>query len=103
MSVPDDKSRENPVENTPVPNQGEPEAASGTDAAHTSYEQTTDHDYDSHYHSESSYEDPYTQQSYGESPAGGESTTAVVPASVSSHGEGGSTTPPTSNAEEEDD
>lgn len=102
MSVPEDKNRENPVEKTHVPTSGEPEASPGTDAAHTSYEQTTDHDYDSHYHSDTSYaEDPYTQQSYPVAPAGGEST-AVAPMVAPSYG-GGSSEPPNPPEDEEDE
>ena len=60
MSVPEDKNRETPVETTHVPVNGEPQAPSGADTVHTSYEQTTDHDYDSHFHSdESHHDDPY--------------------------------------------
>lgn len=100
MSVPEDNTRDIPVKNTPDPAPGEPPAPSGTDDVHTSYEQTTDHDYDSHYHSdESASEDPYTQQSYGVTPAGGEST-ALEPAPSSSGGE--PPAPPTPTAEEED-
>lgn len=102
MSVPEDKNRETPVENTHVPSSGEPQASSGADTVHTSYEQTTDHDYDSHYHSDSYHEDPYTQQSYGAAPEGGEST-AIAPVSTSSSSGGGGTTPPAEEDEEDED
>lgn len=103
MSVPDDKSRENPVENKHVPSEGEPKASSGTDdAAQTSYEQTTDYDYDSHYHSDAYHDDPYTQQSYGAAPEGGE-TTAVAPVEPSTSSGGGTTPPPSSSEDEEDE
>lgn len=104
MSVPEDNNRENPVEKSHVPAQGEAEASSGAESVQTSYEQTTDHDYDSHYHSdEASYDDPYTHQSYGVAAEGGE-TTAVVPATTSSSGNGGSsTTPPSEDEDDEED
>jgi len=103
MSVPEDKNRETPVENTPVPPNGEPEASSGADPVHTSYEQTTDHDYDSHYHSdEYHHDDPYSQQSYPPAPTGGESTTAVATTS-SSGGGTGAPTPPSEEEDEDDD
>ena len=102
MSVPEDKNRETPVETTHVPVNGEPQAPSGADTVHTSYEQTTDHDYDSHYHGdESHHDDPYTQQSYPLAPAGGEST-ALVPVTAS-NGSGGSVTPPPAAEEESDE
>ena len=101
MSVPEDKNRETPVENTHVPTNGEPQASSGADSVHTSYEQTTDHDYDAHYHSDESHsDDPYTGQSYGVAATGGEST-AVVP--VSSSNGGGGVTPPAAKDEEDEE
>ena len=126
MSVPEDNNRENPVENTPVPASEEPTAASGTEsaststsaeapetaadsapetgaesAAVTSYEQTTDHDYDSHYHSDTyHYDDPYSQQSYGVAAEGGEST-AIAPVAAATGG--GSGTPPSASDEDEED
>ena len=101
MSVPEDKNRETPVENTHVPANGEPQASSGADSVQTSYEQTTDHDYDAHYHSdESHHDDPYTGQSYGVATTGGEST-AVVP--VSSSNGGGGVTPPAAKDEEDEE
>jgi len=102
MSVPEDKNRDTPVEDAAVPKNGEPEAPSGADSVHTSYEQTTDHDYDSHYHSEETHhDDPYTQQSYPQVPAGGEST-ALVPAPAS-NGSGGSVTPPAPEEEKDEE
>jgi sec-independent protein translocase protein TatC len=101
MSVPEDKNRDTPVENTHVPPNGEPQASSGTETVHTSYEQTTDHDYDAHYHSDESYhDDPYTQQTYPLAPTGGEST-AVVPATSSTNG--GGVKPPIPSDEEVDE
>lgn len=101
MSVPEDNTRDIPVKNTPVPPDGEPEAPSGADPVHTSYEQTTDHDYDSHYHSdEAQHDDPYTQQSYGLAPEGAEST-ALEPVAAAAGG-GGSTPPPPPADDEED-
>lgn len=100
MSVPEDNTRDTPVKNTPDPTSGEPPASSGADDVHTSYEQTTDHDYDSHYHSDDTVaEDPYTQQSYGVVPAGGEST-ALEPATSPA---GGGGKPPSGPTEEEED
>ena len=102
MSVPEDKNRETPVEEMHVPPTGEPEASSGTEPAQTSYEQTTDHDYDSHYHSdEAQHDDPYTQQSYGVAPVGGEATKALEPLPTSSSGAGG-TVPPAASDDEDD-
>mgnify|MGYP003346815008 CR=1 FL=1 len=99
MSVPEDKNRDTPVEKSHVPTEGEPQAASGTDTAHVSYEQTTDHDYDSHYHSDASYhDDPYTQQSYGS-----ESTTAVAPVSAAAGGGSGSVPPKPEDEEDDED
>jgi sec-independent protein translocase protein TatC len=106
MSVPEDKNRETPVENTHVPKEGQPPADSGTDTAHTSYEQTTDHDYDSHYHSDAAYhDDPYSGQSYGAEPPSTslETTPAVAPVVASTGGGSGSSTPPPSEEEEDDD
>jgi sec-independent protein translocase protein TatC len=104
MSVPEDKNREIPVEKSHVPIEGEPQATSGTDAAHVSYEQTTDHDYDSHYHSDASYhDDPYTQQSYGVEPVAAETTTAIAPLAASSGGSGGSEPPKSAEDDEDDD
>lgn len=101
MSVPEDKNRDTPVEKTHVPANGEPPASSGTETVHTSYEQTTDHDYDAHYHSDESYhDDPYTQQSYPVATTGGEST-AVVPATPSNGG--GGVKPPIPSDEEVDE
>lgn len=102
MSVPEDKNRETPVENTHVPTNGEEQApSSGADSVHTSYEQTTDHDHDAHYRSdESHHDDPYTGQSYGVAATGGEST-AVVP--VSSSNGGGGVTPPAAKDEEDEE
>jgi sec-independent protein translocase protein TatC len=103
MSVPEDKNRDTPVEKTHVPTEGQPPAAPGTDTAHVSYEQTTDHDYDSHYHSDASYhDDPYTQQSYGAEPVAAETTTALAPVAAAAGGIGGSV-PPKSDEEEDDD
>jgi sec-independent protein translocase protein TatC len=104
MSVPEDKNRDTPVENTHVPTNGEPQASSGTEPTHTSYEQTTDHDYDSHYHSdEYHHDDPYSQQSYGVAPTESEpATTAIAPVAASTGG-GGSKTPPATEDEEDDD
>ena len=102
MSVPEDKNRETPVENTHVPTNGEEQApSSGADSVHTSYEQTTDHDHDAHYRSdESHHDDPYTGQSYGVAATGGEST-AVVP--VSSSNGGGGVPPPAAKDEEDEE
>jgi len=102
MSVPEDKNRDTPVENTHVPANGEPEASSGADTVHTSYEQTTDHDYDSHYHSDDyHHDDPYTGQTYGVAATGGESTAlATVPAAS---GSGGTPTPPAEKEEEDEE
>lgn len=103
MSVPEDKNRDTPVENTHVPIEGEPKTPSGTEPAHTSYGQTTDHDYDSHYHSDASYhDDPYTEQSYGAAPVTTETSTAVAPIATASGGSSGGTTPPPSEEEEDD-
>jgi len=106
MSVPEDKNRENPVENPHVPTDAELSASSGTEDVHTSYEQTTDHDYDSHYHhsDDDSYEDPYTQQSYGAAAEGAESSSsAVVPATPVSGGAVAPPNPPSANDEDEED
>lgn len=103
MSVPEDKNRDIPVENTHVPKEGQPPADSGADTAHTSYEQTTDHDYDSHYHSDASYhDDPYSGQSYGAEPAAVETTTALAPVAASTGG-GGDSKPPASEEEEDEE
>jgi sec-independent protein translocase protein TatC len=104
MSVPEDKNREIPVENTHVPAEGSPEASSGTDPVHTSYEQTTDHDYDSHYHSDESYhhDDPYTQQSYGVAPVEPATTTALAPVAPPAGG-GGSVPPDDKNEDDDED
>ena len=108
MSVPEEQKGITPSENPPVSNNGE---ASGTGVSSSgaaepeatiSYGQTTDHDHDSHYHSEydHQYDDPYGGHSY--QPA--EESTAVVPAVPST---GGSSTPPPSSKpdpeDEEDD
>lgn len=109
MSVPEDKKGETPEQNTPVSDAGENSDSAGTssgaDSAHVSYEQTTDHDYDSHYHGgdDYHYDDPYSQQSYAPSPEGGESAAVVpTPAAVTTTG-GSSTPPPSTTAKEEDE
>lgn len=93
MSVPEEQKGITPSENPPVSNNGEASgigvSSSGTaEPATVSYEQTTDHDYDSHYHSESDhqYDDPYGGHAYPSA----EESTAVVPAPSA----GGSSTPP---------
>lgn len=124
MSAPEDHKGETPSEITPVssvedapqPVEGGGESVSevvetgadsaGADAPAVSYEQTTDHDHDSHYwdgygedgHS-SSHDDPYTGESHvvpAEEPS-----TALAP--VSPAFGGGDTTPPSSSADEEDE
>lgn len=101
MSVPEDKNRENPVEKPHVPDQGESQTPSGTESAHVSYEQTTDHDYDSHYHSDDyHHDDPYSQQSYGAEPSTAVTTSGSTPSSSSS---GGGSVPPSSDDKEEED
>jgi len=107
MSVPEEQKGITPSENPPVSTNGEASdtgvsSSGAADTGTVSYEQTTDHDYDSHYHSEHDhqYDDPYGGHSYP--PA--EESTAVVPATTT----GGSSTPPPSSPDpdeedEEDD
>ena len=103
MSVPEEQKGITPSENPPVSQNGEASdtgvsSSGAADAATVSYEQTTDHDHDSHYHSEydHQYDDPYGGHSYP--PA--EESTAVVPAAQSA---GGASTPPPSSSSDSDE
>jgi sec-independent protein translocase protein TatC len=115
MSASEEHKGETPQESTPVSSaeatevevsSGADAPAESADAPAVSYEQTTDHDHDSHYwdgygedgHS-TSYEDPYTGESHAA--AAVEPAAALVPATSTSGG--GDTTPPSSTADEGDE